>query len=184
MKVDEADARSPTWAKGLAAVSPLLVFALLWAGLIVTLSWGSFGPIYLVLAACTCALPILGALLATAHQLPRLVAWAMWVTVAIACVAWTWQRALYLRLMPSGPLTYGYFLTDSGATARMLVLTGPTNAVSAADAVLCCAAAIIAWRAGARWSILALLAWWLAAYATFMMPSVYLSGQGEATVFI
>jgi hypothetical protein len=108
----------------------------------------------------------------------------MLATVFGVCVAWVWQRVFYTHLMPPGPLTYGYFLTQAGASARLLILTGPTYVVGTVSAVLCGAAVALAWRAGARWSILWLIAWWLAACATFMLPSAYLSGQGEASVFI
>jgi len=110
------------------------------------------------------------------------------VATVVAVVAilpiWLWQRLAYKSLVPATGLTYGYFLTPEGAHAHLWTLTYPFW-VGAACLTVCCVAALISgWRAGLRLSLLCLIPWWLSAMVVFSLPSMFLDGQGNASIFI
>jgi hypothetical protein len=60
----------------------------------------------------------------------------------------------------------------------------PLTSVAIALFVFFLAAAVVAWRHGARWSLAAILAWWFALLMIFALPSLYLYLQGDAAIFI
>jgi hypothetical protein len=110
------------------------------------------------------------------------------VAVAAAIVTiflvWLWQRSAFYSLVPATGLRYGYFLTPEGAHAHLWTLTYPFW-VGAACLTVCCVATLISgWRAGLRLSLLCLIPWWLSAFVIFALPSMYLDGQGNASIFI
>jgi len=105
---------------------------------------------------------------------------------AIAAILsiWLWQRLAYKSLLPATGLRYGYFLTPEGAHAHLWTLTYPFW-VGAACLTVCCVATLISgWRAGLRLSLLCLIPWWLSVFVIFALPSMYLDGQGNASIFI
>lgn len=103
--------------------------------------------------------------------------------VAILLI-WVWQRQAFTVLVPKAGLTYGYFLTPDGAHARFWVLACPFWAGLACLSVCCIAALILWWRASARGSLACMVPWWLSAFVIFALPSLYLDGQGNASIFI
>lgn len=104
--------------------------------------------------------------------------------VGVVVLVWLWQKQAFTALVPPGGLPYGYFLTTQGAHARFWVLTGPCY-MGVTFLVLCCLAALVCWwRAGARLSLFCMLPWWLAVFIVFILPSMYLDGQGNASVLI
>lgn len=103
--------------------------------------------------------------------------------VAILAI-WLWQRHAFTMLIPSTGLTYGYFLKPDGAKARFWVLDFPLRVGWASLSVCFIAAVILGWRRGFRWSLACLIPWWLAAALIFYLPSMYLDGQGNASIFI
>ena len=113
---------------------------------------------------------------------------APFVAAVLAIVAilpiWFWQGLADKSLVPATGLRYGYFLTPEGAHAHLWTLTYPFW-VGAACLTVCCVAALISgWRAGLRLSLLCLIPWWLSAFVIFALPSMYLDGQGNASIFI
>jgi hypothetical protein len=104
--------------------------------------------------------------------------------VGVVVLVWLWQKQAFARLVPPGGLPYGYFLTTQGAHARFWVLTGPYY-VGVGSLVLCWLVALVWWwRIGARLSLLCMLPWWLAVFVGFLLPSMYLDWQGNASIFI
>jgi hypothetical protein len=96
---------------------------------------------------------------------------------------WLWQMQA-LETLVSGSLQHGYFLKPEGAKARFWVLTCPFWAGVACLSLTCVFALVLGWRAGHRRLLLCLLPWWIAAFAVFALPSVFLDGQGNASIFI
>jgi hypothetical protein len=113
-----------------------------------------------------------------ASVLPYLVA------VVTTLLIWFWQRHAFTVLIPSGELRYGYFLRSEGAKARFWVLSCPFWVGLACLSICFIAALVLAWRAGARFSLACLVPWWVAALLVFALPSMYLDGQGNASIFI
>ena len=104
--------------------------------------------------------------------------------VGAILLIWLWQREAFARLVPPSGLTYGYFLTPQGAQARFWVLTCPFR-VGLASLFACFIAALLsAWRAGLRGLLACMIPWWFTAFLIFALPSVYLDGQGNASIFI
>jgi hypothetical protein len=99
-------------------------------------------------------------------------------------LVWVWQRQAFTVLVPKAGLTYGYFLTQDGAHARFWVLVCPFWVGLACLSVCCIVALVLWWRAGARGSLACMVPWWLAAVLIFSLPSMYLDGQGNASIFI
>jgi hypothetical protein len=103
--------------------------------------------------------------------------------VAILLI-WSWQKLAFTRLVPSSGLTYGYFLTPIGATARFWVLTCPLRIGLTCLSACFIAALVSGWRVGRRGLLLCVIPWWLTAFLIFALPSMYLDAQGNASVFI
>jgi hypothetical protein len=103
--------------------------------------------------------------------------------VAILLI-WLWQRQAFTMLVPRSGLTYGYFLTSDGAKARFWVLTCPFRVGLTCLSVCFIAALVSGWRAGARRTLACMIPWWLTAFLIFALPSMYLDGEGNASIFI
>jgi hypothetical protein len=97
---------------------------------------------------------------------------------------WFWQRQAFTMLIPKEGLTYGYFLTPEGAHARFWVLVCPFWVGLACLSVCCIVALVLWWRESARGLLACMIPWWLAALVVFALPSIYLDGQGNASIFI
>jgi len=97
---------------------------------------------------------------------------------------WFWQRQAFTVLVPKAGLTYGYFLTPGGAHARFWVLVCPFWVGLACLSVCCIVALVLWWRESARGSLACMVPWWLAAFVIFALPSMYLDGQGNGSIFI
>ncbi|MFY9731916.1 MAG: hypothetical protein WAK24_15025, partial [Candidatus Acidiferrales bacterium] len=90
----------------------------------------------------------------------------------------------FTLLVPKVGLAYGYFLKPEGAEARFWVLVCPFWVGLICLSVCRIAALVSWWRAGARFSLTCMIPWWLAAVVVDAMPSMYLDGQGNASLFI
>jgi hypothetical protein len=97
---------------------------------------------------------------------------------------WLWQKLSFMALIPNGELKYGYFLNPEGAKARFWVLSCPFWVGLTCLSVCFIVALVLGWRADARFSLACLLPWWLAAFLVFALPSIYLDGQGNASIVI
>jgi len=97
---------------------------------------------------------------------------------------WLWQRHEFSVLIPNRNLSYGYFLTPDGANARFWVLSCPLWVGFVCFSICLVAALVLGWRAGARFSLFCLIPWWVAALLVFALPSMYLDGQGNASIVI
>jgi|SRR5690242_6122011 len=104
--------------------------------------------------------------------------------VGVILATWLWQRRAFTVLIPHGDLGYGYFLHPEGAKARFWVLVCPFWVGFVCLLVCCIVVLILGWRAGAHYSLACLAPWWLAAFIVFALPSLYLDGQGNASIFI
>ncbi len=104
--------------------------------------------------------------------------------VVTALLIWFWQRHAFTVLVPNGELTYGYFLKSEGAKARFWVLSCPFWVGLTCLSVSFVAALVSGWRAGARRTLACMIPWWLTAFLIFALPSMYLDGQGNASIFI
>lgn len=97
---------------------------------------------------------------------------------------WSWQRQAFTRLVPRSGLTYGYFLTPAGAKARFWVLACPFWVGLTCLSVCLIVALVSGWRAGRRGLLACVIPWWVTAFLIFVLPSMYLDAQGNASVFI
>jgi hypothetical protein len=97
---------------------------------------------------------------------------------------WFWQKKALGLFAPSSGLTYGYFLTPSGAHARFWILTCPFWTGIACLSICGIISAYLGWRTGARRSLACMIPWWVATFVIFALPSLYLVAQGNASVFI
>ena len=97
---------------------------------------------------------------------------------------WLWQRHAFSVLVPHAQLAYGYFLRPEAANARFWVLSCPFWVGLACLSVCCLVALVLGWRAGVRRLLTCMIPWWLAAFIVFALPSMYLGGQGNASIFI
>ena len=79
----------------------------------------------------------------------------MWTTAGLACLGWGWQRLAYLAFIPDRFLTHGYFLTPPGVTARLFMMEAPLELGAVLFAGCLAIGMRSAWRAGARWSLVA-----------------------------
>lgn len=104
--------------------------------------------------------------------------------IGVIFLIWLWQKQAFHVFVPQGDLTYGYFLKPDGAKARFWVLVCPFWVGLACLSVCCIAALVSGWRAGARRLLACMVPWWLAAFVIYALPSMYLDGQGNATIFI
>jgi hypothetical protein len=99
-------------------------------------------------------------------------------------LTWLWQRSAFTKLVPRSGLTYGYFLTPAGAKARFWVLTCPFWVGLGCLSVCLVVALVMGWRSGRRGLLACVIPWWLTAYLIFVLPSMYLDAQGNASIFI
>jgi hypothetical protein len=180
-----ADTKKPASIQiALATIVPLIVgvFAT-WATLVIGERYG-MDIVPLVLVGWCAVLLASAAWLNQAlfHGLKTFVPFAAAV-VAILFV-WLWQRLAFTRLVPGSSLTYGYFLTPNGTAARFWVLTCPFWVGLTCVSICFLAALISSWRAGGRYSLTAMIPWWVATFLIFSLPSMYLDAQGNASVFI
>jgi hypothetical protein len=97
---------------------------------------------------------------------------------------WLWQRLTFSAFVPRTGLPYGYFLQPEGARARFWVLICPFWAGTMCVSLCFVAGLISGWRAGARSLLACTIPWWIAIYLVFALPSMYLDGQGNASIFI
>lgn len=104
--------------------------------------------------------------------------------VLVILLVWLWQRLAFTTLVPPSGLTYGYFLEPNGAKARFWVLTCPLRVGLICLSICFVAALVSGWRAGFRSLLACIIPWWLTSFLIFLLPSMYLSAQGEASVFI
>ncbi len=104
--------------------------------------------------------------------------------VGIILSIWLWQRHAFNVLVPRAQLTYGYFLQPEGANARFWVLSCPFWVGFVCLSVCCLVAVVLGWRAGVRRQLACMIPWWLATFIVFALPSMYLDGQGNASIFI
>jgi hypothetical protein len=104
--------------------------------------------------------------------------------VVTILLTWLWQKHAFTMFVPSSGLTYGYFLTSDGAKASFWVLTCPFRVGSTCLSACFVAALVSGWRAGARRTLACMIPWWLTAFLIFALPSIYLDGQGNASIFI
>ena len=87
-------------------------------------------------------------------------------------------------MIPEHSLRYGYFLTAAGKAVRFFVLQFPFDTIASLLAMAFIGACVTAWRAGARLSLISLVAWWITAFVLFALPSLYFYLQGDAAIFI
>ena len=104
--------------------------------------------------------------------------------VFVILLVWLWQRQAFTNLVPRSGLTYGYFLTPEGAKAGLWTLTCPFRVGLTCLSICFIGALVLAWRAGFRGLLACIIPWWLTAFLIFSLPSVYLDGQGNASIFI
>jgi hypothetical protein len=97
---------------------------------------------------------------------------------------WLWQRLAFTRLVPRSGLPYGYFLKPENTSARFWVFSCPLWVGLTCLSICFIAALISGWRAGGRYSLAAIIPWWLTTFLIFALPSMYLDAQGNASVFI
>ncbi|HEY6387123.1 MAG TPA: hypothetical protein VIX91_15715 [Candidatus Acidoferrum sp.] len=106
------------------------------------------------------------------------------VAVLVILLVWLWQRQAFTMLVPRSGLTYGYFLTPEGAKAGFWTLTCPFRVGLTCLSICFTAAMVSAWRAGFRGLLACTIPWWVTAFLIFSLPSMYLDGQGNASIFI
>ena len=106
------------------------------------------------------------------------------VAVLVIFLVWLWQRLAFVTLVPHSGLTYGYFLEPRGRNAGFWVLTVPLRAGLTCISACFVTSVLVAWRAGLRGLLACIIPWWLTAYLVFLLPSMYLDAQGNASVFI
>ena len=104
--------------------------------------------------------------------------------IVLALSIWIWQRKALALLAPRAGLTYGYFLTPSGAHARFWILTCPFWVGIICLSICSIIAVVLGWRTGARRSLACMIPWWVTVLVIFALPSMYLDAQGNASVFI
>jgi hypothetical protein len=104
--------------------------------------------------------------------------------IVTTLLIWLWQKLAFAALIPNGDLKYGYFLNPGGAKARFWVLSCPLWVGLACLSICFILALVLGWRAGARFSLACLIPWWVAALLVFALPSIYLDGQGNASIVI
>ena len=104
--------------------------------------------------------------------------------IVTTLLIWLWQKLAFTALIPNGELKYGYFLNPGGAKARFWVLSCPLWVGLACLSICFIVALILGWRAGTRFSLACMIPWWLAAFVLCVLPSLYLDGQGNASIVI
>jgi hypothetical protein len=106
------------------------------------------------------------------------------VAIGTILLVWLWQKIAFTMLVPRSGLTYGYFLKPEGTQARFWVLTCPSYIGTTCLTIAFLTALVYGWRIGRRGLLACLIPWWLAAFLIFALPSIYLDGQGNASIFI
>lgn len=104
--------------------------------------------------------------------------------VVVILLVWLWQRLAFTKLVPRSGLTYGYFLEPDGAKAGFWVLTCPLRVGLICLSICFVTAFVSGWRAGYRSLLACIIPWWLTTFLIFLLPSMYLSAQGNASLFI
>jgi len=153
----------------LACFSPLIMFLVPGA----TQSWNSLA----VLGICLLTLILSGAWLCYAVFLDRRVRLVFLAAVLLVCLGWGWQGAVYF-LMADCSLKFGYFLTPAGRGTSLALLLVPVVSVGTGLLASLIVGLWLAWRSGRRWSLIAILEWWLMAAFLFLLPDIYLALQG------
>lgn len=184
MKIDGQCVPGPLWARSTASASPIGALLLLYGGLMATLRTSTLTPACMMIGVSMGLLVAGGTCFASLTCMPRAVRVAMWVTAAVACLGWGWQRMAYLLLIPNRFLMYGYFLSPPGTTARVYMMEAPLELGAALFVAALVYGTLSAWRAGARWLIAVLAAWWFTAYLIYASASLHLWAQGDAAIFI
>jgi len=183
--VNERTSHRISWPAVAAGISPLFIFAAVALGIPVALSSPfAFAAIYVVLA-----LAVVGLLISAFEMYWHLFALRSVLFAALAAlfvllITWLWQRVAFNALIPNRFLEYGYFLTPAGKHARFLVLELPLSVAAAVLACLLALAMRYAYKAGARWSQSALIAWWLVLFVVLGLPYLNWSLQGDAAIFV
>ena len=167
-------------------MSPLLVVAVFAVGMriVMEIRQPAFQATSVVLTLCLIALWASALLISAQLVFYERAHWTFAAGTIAVMLGWTWQRIAFLRFVPHQTLGYGFFLTPEGARPRFFLIEVPEVAVTIAlvlGALISCG---LAWREGARWSLVSAVAWWLVAYLLFSFPSEYLRWQGDAAVFI
>jgi hypothetical protein len=176
--------RPPTRQLALATIAPLVVVVYAAPSAIVVYGKYGAGAVSLVLAG-WCVV-----LLGSAAWLDRILfnrrrsILPFLAALGVILSVWLWQRLAFNLLVPYRQLTYGYFLHPEGAKAQFWVLVCPFWTGLACLSVCFIGALVLGWRAGARFSLACLVPWWLAAFVVFVLPTLYLDGQGNASIFI
>ena len=169
-----AEYREPDWFRTLACVSPLGVLLVIRS----TTSWGSLA----VFVTCLVTLILSALWLGYAVFLARGVRLAFAAAALLLCLGWGWQGSVYM-LLPGCSLKFGHFLTPSGHRTGLALFVVPVLIVSAGLLVSLILGLRVAWQTGRRWSLLAMLEWWLMATIVFLLPDIYLSLQGYGVDF-
>jgi hypothetical protein len=172
------------WKQTVAAITPLVLLAALYVSLPFAISGGSLARTWSWLALAMCVLALIGWWILRACAMPAATRSSGAIALATIFIGWVWQRVAYLVLIPERFLTYGYFLKPPGDEARFFLVELPFVGVSVILVTCLVTALLFAWRAGARWSTMALVLWWLTAFVIFGLPTLYLVAQGDAAVFV
>jgi hypothetical protein len=171
------------WQRTVASAMPLFVSFVLWFSLPFVISTGSGAVTSLWLATSLGVLALAGWWMCRELMLPGPVRKAGLAGLAATCIGWAWQFAAYRMLVP-GRLPYGYFQSAPGQGLRLRLLELPYGTIMAVLATTLCVGLVMSWRNGARWVLLSVAMWWFVLFVTFSWPSVYLSIQGDGSVFI
>jgi len=184
MDTSPTKARTGRAAVALATIAPLIVVVLATPGtMMIGEQYGTDALPFVLVAWCVVLLGFaIGLNRVLLHEVKSFLPFLAAVVVILAI--WFWQRQAFALLVPHTGLTHGYFLQPEGAKARFWVLSCPFWVGLACLSVCCLVALILGWRAGARRSLACMIPWWLAAFIVFAFPSMYLDGQGNASIFI
>jgi hypothetical protein len=104
--------------------------------------------------------------------------------VLVILLVWLWERLAFTTLVPGSGLAYGYFLEPNAAKARFWVLTCLLRVGLFSLSICFVAVLVSSWREGFRTLLACIIPWWLSAFLIFLLPSIYISAQGEASEFI
>ena len=143
-----------------------------------TQSWNSVA----VLGACLATLILSALWLGYAVFVNRRVRLAFAAAALLVCLGWAWQGAVYF-LVADRSLKFGYFLTPSGRGMCLALLVAPVLSVGAGLLASLIVGLWLAWRSGRRWSLIAMIEWWLMVALVFLLPDIHLSLQGDGVDF-
>ena len=167
-----------------AAVTPVGILLAFYGAMLLALGTSTLLWPCVVLGVTICLQAAGGSWLGRAWALPVAFNRALWATVLLTVLGWTWQRAAFLMYVPGRELRYRYFLTPEGARAGLLVLRVPFWTVTASFFGALVVATVGTWRSRRRLLIGSLVVWWITAFLVFSMSSLYLWGQGDAGIII